>query len=421
MLERQRFAVHGHREDGVQSVVGERTQRGGCREPVDALGEHHVGVALRRGQTQHVADGDALPDRIADEASTDLVRHAREGHAVLVQAHGDEIVEGQLDGLVDHALDAQTPRGRVDVRHGEGGVDTVEIGVRRDDRRQARDVERRPLGHGDRAADRGKAQRIAGGGNRRGGGVDDARTHTHHDGGRGGDAGEEEEAAAVDAGRGRVAVGGRSGPPPQTTAQQEEEHDADHGAEHGRQPGERGRTRARDDGGGGQRPADAEKDRSDRAEPVLDDPGDRGRDSGAEPDAGEQRDLVGLAEHGDRELLQRAGHDVDDERAHRQHGARGSGHEHREQFGDGEQGRGRDESREGGPEPRPRTPDAGRLAGAGRGVGGHGIPLPGRRRRKHRPHSDIRSGGGNGSGGRVRRYAVCTRPGASARAREEPP
>ena len=94
----------------------------------------HAGAVEQRRQLH------ALPRRVADEVAADVVRHALHRHRVLEVGHRDELVERQLERVVDGALEAQLPVGDVDLGDDQRGVDAVEVGVRRDERRQAGDV-----------------------------------------------------------------------------------------------------------------------------------------------------------------------------------------------------------------------------------------------------------------------------------------
>ena len=108
------------------------------RHAVDVGGEDLVG--LRRVDAclrEHVGEGYAEPAGAADVGAADLVGDAGEGDVALDGRHRGEVVEGQRDLLVDVAVDGQGPRVGVDGRHGEPGVDPVELPGRRAQRRDA--------------------------------------------------------------------------------------------------------------------------------------------------------------------------------------------------------------------------------------------------------------------------------------------
>ena len=93
-------------------------------------------LAEQRGQQR------ALPAGVADVAAADALRDAGQGDVVLDHRHLQQLVERDRHRVVDHAVDAQLPGGGRDLRDGQGRVDPVELGVRREERGQARDVQR---------------------------------------------------------------------------------------------------------------------------------------------------------------------------------------------------------------------------------------------------------------------------------------
>ena len=164
----------------------------------------------------------------------------------------------------------------------------------------------------------------------------------------------------------RVGVGPcEVGPPRAEPSGEEREHDAaDHRADDRRDPRERGRTGPREDRGHGQGARDPEGHDAERGTYVLQDSRDRRRDDDREREADEQRDLVVLAERGDRELLERLRHDVDDEGADREDRAAVARDEQREELGRREERPGAHDPRECGPPPHPLRARRGRHAAA---------------------------------------------------------
>ena len=156
------------------------------------------GAVLHARPVEQVHQRHTGPDGIADQASADRVRHARQRDHMLLEVHRQDVVEGQLVGPVDHAGEAELPVGRIDLRHGQRCVDAVEAVVGRDVARNAGDlVERVECGH----LSTHRARRCGGGAGRRG--LLDGRSSSG--GGRG-------DAAQVDGGacglsRGRTAHG----------------------------------------------------------------------------------------------------------------------------------------------------------------------------------------------------------------------
>ena len=88
------------------------------------------------------ASSDALPAGVADVAAAHRFGDAGQGDVVLGHGPLDQLVEGEGHRLVHHAVDAQLPGVRRDLRHDQGRVHPVEIRLRRIERGQARDVQR---------------------------------------------------------------------------------------------------------------------------------------------------------------------------------------------------------------------------------------------------------------------------------------
>ena len=83
----------------------------------------------------------ALPIR----SPPDLVGHAVERDPGLRTPTGEQVVVGQLQLVVDHAVDPQPPVARLDRRHHDRGVDLVEVVVRRLPRTDALEPDPRTL------------------------------------------------------------------------------------------------------------------------------------------------------------------------------------------------------------------------------------------------------------------------------------
>lgn len=200
-----------------------------------------------------------------------------------------------------------------------------------------------------------------------------ASRDAHHQRGCPGESGEDEEAAPVDPRPRRFRIGevgtGLSGlrghrvvclvprrsdhgcpPPAQTTAQENEDERSDDGSEHRGQEGERGHRGAGHDRRGREHARDHQRDHAERRTHQLQDAGDRRGDEHRETESGQQRDLVVLAEGGDRELLEGLRHDVDHEPADREDRTGRSREQQREQLGRREEDATADHAREGGPD-----------------------------------------------------------------------
>ena len=158
VLHRQRLAVHGDGQHRV-AVVGERGQRRTAVPAVPGGLQHRVGPGLHAGLGEQLTREYAGPPGVADEIPTHLVRDAAQRDPGLGQLAVDQVLvaEGQLP--LDHAVDAQLPvRGR-DRRRGQGGVDEVEVAVRRTPGLDPGDAEVRT--HGDLAVPHREPQQPA--------------------------------------------------------------------------------------------------------------------------------------------------------------------------------------------------------------------------------------------------------------------
>ena len=103
--------------------------------------EHHVGLGGRRRAGEQLADRIAEPQRVADQLAADRVRDARQSGDALLERQREQLVPRDRDLVLDEPVDAQTPVGRVDLRHDERRVDAVELRVGRDHGRESGDAE----------------------------------------------------------------------------------------------------------------------------------------------------------------------------------------------------------------------------------------------------------------------------------------
>ena len=127
---RQRFAVHADGQDGVATVIQQRGGKSGG-PVVDRATDHLVGPVLHAGTLEQVHQRHAGPDGVADQVAADPIRYARQRHDVFLEIHRQDLVEGQLVGMVDHASEGELPIRRVDLGHGQRRVDPVELVVGR--------------------------------------------------------------------------------------------------------------------------------------------------------------------------------------------------------------------------------------------------------------------------------------------------
>ncbi|MFB8266698.1 hypothetical protein ACFC96_08805 [Streptomyces sp. NPDC055955] len=253
-----------------------------------------------------------------------------------------QVVEGQGDGAGDAlAVDPQPPLHRVHHRHHQGGVDPVELLVRRDERADAGD---RQLGARRRGFSRrrrsGQSDAVA-----RGHGVHVLRAASRpgQQPGTGGDDGggrrERDEPAPVPSGF-RAALGrllGRHGT--HASAERVQEPGTHQRADHGRRGvGDARRVGTR---GGRQRADRAEQQDAGRSDATVAD-GDESQDHREDGQHGDdaelQNDFVVRPEIPDRPVLERGRRAVDGRASHGHHGARLGTDDGRRQLGGGQGG-----------------------------------------------------------------------------------
>ena len=158
----QRRAVHRHRQHRV-AAVGQRLERGAAGPAVLGGLQHRVGAGSAPRPRPAAAASrtplhQALPIRSPPTSLDTQFRVIQSS----VDLPGQQVVVGQHDLLLDHAVDAQRPVGGLDRGLRDGGVDQVEVRRGRHPRRRPR---RRPSvgpGRHRRLAHPGEAQQLAG-------------------------------------------------------------------------------------------------------------------------------------------------------------------------------------------------------------------------------------------------------------------
>ncbi len=229
---------------------------------------------------------------------------------MFLEREGEQVVPGQLDLVVDRAVDAELPVGGVHRRHAQRSVDPVEVARRRDVRRDAGYVEGRSRrDRGRRGGRGGQPDRppCRGGGLRGGGPQSCGATDNDRDGRRR-DAPDEERAPFGGRGpRGRRRHG-CGGLPPTEPGGEESEHDD--GCRDAEDRGGTVQRAAAGTGGDGQEredTADGEHDGAERRARTLEHArtcADRRDDHGHQD---EQGDLVAGAEQRHHEVLRPGG------------------------------------------------------------------------------------------------------------------
>ena len=87
------------------------------------------------GAVEEVAEGEAGPAGVGDEVAADLVADALERDGDLAGGHGADLVEGEIERVVDGAVDGEAPAVAIDARVEEILGDAVEVFVGGDWRR----------------------------------------------------------------------------------------------------------------------------------------------------------------------------------------------------------------------------------------------------------------------------------------------
>ncbi len=314
VLGRKGLAVHADGENRI-AIVSERLQWRPRGEPIDRRRQHHVGIRRRASPGEQLADGVTQPYRVADEVTADVVRDARECRRALIQRQREQFVPGEFDLFLDHAVDAKTPRRRIDLRNHQGSVDAVEVGVRRDEGRDPLDVELGARGYW-RGGRRGRRQlqRVAHGRHRSRPAACDVSGDCRNNADRGCAAHPHECLAAARSSVG-IRVGGlviarRTAPQyPDEVVQRKDRNDAcdDRG-----KPSDPAGIAAGEGDDSAHDTERAENDQAPRGLAQLQDAGHSRQQHEDDSDARQQSDLVVRPEQGDREVLAPRRRGIDD-------------------------------------------------------------------------------------------------------------
>ena len=140
MFQRERLAVHRDREHGVTTIHDDRGRRADG-EPIDGPGDDLVRARVDTGLPEEIGERRPDPPGVADVATTDRVRDARQGHVALHQGSRQQrgVVERQL--VANHAVDPEAPSLGGDRRDEQRCVHPIEDVVRRDERSEAGDAQ----------------------------------------------------------------------------------------------------------------------------------------------------------------------------------------------------------------------------------------------------------------------------------------
>ena len=123
----QRLAVQTDGDHGVAAVADglDRASRR-CSRSRASRSRPGRRPACTPTRSRIALNGHAEPAAAADVRAADLVGDAGEGDVALDQRHGQQVVVGEGDRVVDHAVDRQAPARRVDLRGDQADVDAVE-------------------------------------------------------------------------------------------------------------------------------------------------------------------------------------------------------------------------------------------------------------------------------------------------------
>jgi hypothetical protein len=141
VVDRQRLAVHPHRDQGGSPVEHLEREAGG--PAVDGTADHLGCSDLDAGAVEHPLEGDTVPAGVPDQVATDLVGDACERDVGLGLGHLKQLGVGQRGGLLDQAGDPDHVGVVVDPWGAEGGVDAEEVVVRGEQWRDPLHVQRR--------------------------------------------------------------------------------------------------------------------------------------------------------------------------------------------------------------------------------------------------------------------------------------
>ena len=93
---------------------------------------------MHAGLPQEVGEGRTDPARVPHVGPADLVRDAGDRDVALDHRSREEVVEAEADLVVDHPVDAERPRLRIDRGHEQRRVHAIEGRVRGEERRRRR-------------------------------------------------------------------------------------------------------------------------------------------------------------------------------------------------------------------------------------------------------------------------------------------
>ncbi len=125
--DRERLAVHAHRDHGVR-VVDDCGHRGADGHALGRGGQDLVGAAAHPRLAQQPGQAAAQPAGVARQVAAYLIGDAGQRDVGLGQRPAQQVIEGDLQRPADHRRAPAVPTGPGDLRQDDVGVDPVEGG-----------------------------------------------------------------------------------------------------------------------------------------------------------------------------------------------------------------------------------------------------------------------------------------------------
>ena len=136
--ERQRLTIHRESHNRVTSIAHHR-RRKSRRPAVDRTSNHLRCLWVRANFVEEFTQRDAHPSSRAHELPADLVGNARQRDLSLDEFSRQQVFVRVRTFFVDHSFDGQLPLRCIDPRHNQRRVNSVELAVRREERRCCRE------------------------------------------------------------------------------------------------------------------------------------------------------------------------------------------------------------------------------------------------------------------------------------------
>ena len=114
MFKRKRLAVHANGQHRISSIDSD-INRESAGPSIEAAAENLLGSGLNSGLLEQITQKHALPHGIADVRTTNFVGDATNGDRAFDLRHIKNVLIGQNNLFVHHAVYAQFPSGEIDI------------------------------------------------------------------------------------------------------------------------------------------------------------------------------------------------------------------------------------------------------------------------------------------------------------------